>query len=184
METRLYSKYHELDDEIVKKASENGFYLTGGTALEVWQTLENFDKTRKRSDNDLDFFYLLDNQKGYDKFEEFLTEKGFRAKYMGKVSFYYLYSSPSNVMVEAELLVLNPKYKKYLLEVRGIKLCSPVLLYLSKFKRYSSPSTTKQRKDKDKKDLLSIRRLIKHMNLDEVLIKECLLENIRLEELI
>ena len=49
------SKYSDLDDLVINKASELNLPLIGGTALEIWASYFGRDDVRKRSDNDLDF---------------------------------------------------------------------------------------------------------------------------------
>ena len=50
-----YSKYSDLDDLVIYKASALGLPLIGGTALEVLSSYYGTPGVRKRSDNDLDF---------------------------------------------------------------------------------------------------------------------------------
>lgn len=54
------SKYSDLDDLVIKKASSLQLPLTGGTALEVWAAYFNRSDVRKRSDNDIDIVRLRD----------------------------------------------------------------------------------------------------------------------------
>ena len=49
------SKYSNLDDKVISKATSLGLPLIGGTALEIWASHYNHPGVRKRSDNDLDF---------------------------------------------------------------------------------------------------------------------------------
>lgn len=49
------SKYSDLDDMVINKATDLGLPLIGGTALEVWANHYGTPGVRKRSDNDLDF---------------------------------------------------------------------------------------------------------------------------------
>lgn len=49
------SRYSDLDDSVIKKATDLGMPLIGGTALELWAKATGTPGVRKRSDNDLDF---------------------------------------------------------------------------------------------------------------------------------
>lgn len=54
------SKYSDLDELVIQKASSLNLPLTGGTALEVWADYFNRTDVRKRSDNDIDIIRLRD----------------------------------------------------------------------------------------------------------------------------
>lgn len=49
------SRYADVDDKVVHKATSFGLPLIGGTALELWAKATSTPGVRKRSDNDLDF---------------------------------------------------------------------------------------------------------------------------------
>lgn len=49
------SHYTDLDDNVIRKATDLGLPIIGGTALELWSAYLGHFGVRKRSDNDLDF---------------------------------------------------------------------------------------------------------------------------------
>lgn len=112
------SKYSDLDDLVIAKASELGLPLIGGTALELLSNYYNVQGVRKRSDNDLDF--LSDDIASIGIFQDWLQEN----------------IDPSKVQVDVYTQV--PKnYKDYIMDVDGILVMKPQYLIWSKLTRWS-----------------------------------------------
>lgn len=128
------SKYSDLDDKVINKASELGFPLIGGTALEILADYYKVDGVRKRSDNDLDFISKDNKNKYY--FMSWVQENIDPEKV--DVDFYD--EAPNN-------------YKDYIMNVNGVLVMSPTYLMWSKLTRGTNKDIT------DVKWLLSIPQL-------------------------
>lgn len=125
------SRYSDLDDKIISKASSLGFPLIGGTALEILADYYSVDGVRKRSNNDLDFLSKDNKNKLY--FMSWIQEN----------------IDPDKV--EVDFYDEAPKqYKNYILDINGILVMNPVYLIWSKLIRGSEKDIT------DIKWLLSI----------------------------
>lgn len=128
------SRYSDLDDKIISKASSLGFPLIGGTALEILADYYSVDGVRKRSNNDLDFLSKDNKNKLY--FMSWIQEN----------------IDPDKV--EVDFYDEAPKqYKNYILDIDGILVMNPVYLIWSKLIRASKKDLT------DIKWLLSIPQL-------------------------
>ncbi len=125
------SRYTDLDDKVILKASKMGFPLIGGTALEIISNHYNVPGVRKRSDNDLDFLSKGNKYKLY--FMNWIREH----IPSDKVQIDFYDEAPSN-------------YRKYILNVDGVLVMNPVYLIWSKLTRASEKDKT------DIKWLLSI----------------------------
>lgn len=128
------SKYSDLDDKVIAKASELGFPLIGGTALEVLADYYKVSGVRKRSDNDLDFISKGNKNKWY--FTNWIQENIDPEKV--EVDFYD--EAPEN-------------YRDYIMNIDGVLVMSPTYLMWSKLIRGTSKDIT------DVKWLLSIPQL-------------------------
>ena len=181
VENRLFSKYHELDDEIIKTASKYDIYLIGGTAIEIWLNHLNIKGWRKRSNNDFDFISYHGNP-GIKKFAQFLLDKGLvmENEDLSNIMDFFKLVEDDKVILEVDLMTDASKttfnFKKTL---NGIKLMSPIYLFYSKFDRYAvlDPIKHKDRYEKDSKDLIDILKIIDKLKLDEDLEKALNSEN-------
>lgn len=182
---RYFSHYHSFDEKIIRKLCNFGFSLTGGTALEYWQRALKVDVQRKRSDNDLDFFYEVNNRAAFNSAEKFLTELGFKAHYQGRAAFFYLIEK-GKTLIEVDLLALN-KGEYITVDVvtsRGaLRVCRPTTLYLTKLKRYLFGHTPEWRKKKDYEDLKKTWALVVANNEEDLLLSK-LPKDIKKEQLI
>lgn len=127
----MCSRYSDLDDKVIEKASKLGFPLIGGTALEILASYYSVGGVRKRSANDLDFLSKGNKYKLY--FMNWIREHIPSDKV--QVDFYD--DAPKN-------------YRKYILNVNGVLVMNPVYLIWSKLTRASEKDKT------DIKWLLSI----------------------------
>lgn len=128
------SRYSDLDEQVIRKASELGLPLIGGTALEVLAGYYGTPGVRKRSDNDLDF--LTTDRKKIIEFKKWLVKN----------------IDPDKVQVD--VYVDAPKnYKDYIMNVDGTLVMRPEYLMWSKLTRASEKDI------KDIKWLLSIRQV-------------------------
>ena len=119
------SRYSDLDDKVIKKATEMGIPLIGGTALEVWAAATETEGVRKRSDNDLDFIVgSLDKSREFSKWVKENID-------------------PSKVKVDL-MLVRSHDFKPYRTLVDGVLVMKPEYLLWQKLTRGS---------DKDKQDI-------------------------------
>lgn len=112
------SRYTDLDEKVIAKASELGMPLIGGTALEVIANEMNVPGVRKRSNNDLDFLST-------DRFK--ITE--FKK---------WLFKNIDPDKVQVDIYVDAPKnYKHYIMSIDGILVMRPTYLIWSKLTRGS-----------------------------------------------
>lgn len=158
------SRYSVLDDKIIKKATELGLPLIGGTALELWAKVTNTPNVRTRSDNDID---VLSNS--LSKLREF---QAWVQEYI-----------PQDKVQTDVLLVKSHDFSKWVVMVDGVLTMKPEYLLWSKLTRGS---------EKDKQDIkwiLTIKSLKDEdiqLILDELgltqeeadLLNECLNEQI------
>lgn len=117
------SRYSDLDDKIIAKASSLGIPLIGGTALEVLASYYGVSGVRKRSNNDLDFLTKDNKNKLY--FMNWVRENVDSDKV--QVDFYD----------EAK-----KNYRDYILDIDGILVMNPVYLIWSKLIRASKKDLT------------------------------------------
>lgn len=175
-EEKLFSIYHQLDEEIIKKASSCNIYLIGGTALEVWMKYLKLRPNRKRSKNDLDFITFTYNPKVYT-FNSYLIKNNFSLAKESEdtfINFYQLIENNSPV-VEVDLLFeASKEFENRITEVRGIKLMKPEFLFASKFNRWVTLSKEKhtERYQRDYKDLIDLLQVISKLSLEDSLEQE------------
>lgn len=120
-----YSRYSDLDDKVIKKATETGLPLIGGTALEVWAAATGTEGVRKRSDNDLDF--IVGSISKSQEFSKWVKEN----------------IDPEKVKVDL-MLVRSHDFEPYKTLVDGVLVMKPEYLLWQKLTRGN---------DRDKKDI-------------------------------
>ena len=121
------SKYSDLDDRVIHKASELGLPLIGGTALEVWANYYNVSGVRKRSDNDLDF--ISNHSTVIREMQEWVKKH-----------------IPTDKVKVDILFVKSHDYSDFIRDVDGTLIMAPEYLLWSKL-------TRSDRSDKDIKDI-------------------------------
>lgn len=112
------SKYSDLDDMVITKASELGMPLIGGTALEIIANYYNVPGVRIRSNNDLDF--LCADSSLIKEFRKWLIEN----------------IDPNKVQVDVYTDAPS-NYRDYILNIDGVLVMSPAYLLWSKLTRAS-----------------------------------------------
>lgn len=128
------SRYSDLDDQVIKKATEFGLPLIGGTALELWAKATNTPGVRTRSDNDLDF--IANNLAKVHSFDDWVRES----------------SDPDKVKTDV-MLVRSHDFTPWITMVDGVLTMRPEYLLWSKLTRGS------QKDKQDIKWILSIKDL-------------------------
>lgn len=132
------SRYTDLDDKVISKASKLGLPLIGGTALEIWASELNISGVRKRSDNDLDF--VTDKT----SLEYLITDWCRENIDPGKVRVDIFKEQPQNLP------------KELIRKVHGVLVMDPIYLIWHKVQRAT---------DKDKQDL---KWLLSFVDIDEL----------------
>lgn len=127
-----YSRYSDLDDKVILKASSLGMPLIGGTALEFLAYHTNHISGRVRSDNDLDF--ITNSEWLKDEFQLWLK----------------MNIDPVLVQVDVMLVKSHVIPKELVIDIKGILVMGPEYIIWSKLQRFSLQDI------KDIKWLLSI----------------------------
>ena len=149
---KLFTVYSKFDNEIVKKGSELGFYLIGGTAIEIWLTYFGIKGWRKRSNNDIDFLF---NELDFDD-----------RKYRGEF-FKWQSKNVDSKSVKVDWFGIEGDCSEFLYkEIKGIKVMHPYFLFTSKYDRLQESDSEKdtERVKKDIKDLKDILKIINKMD--------------------
>lgn len=112
------SRYSDLDDIVIAKASEMGLPLIGGTALEIWAGETGHFGVRTRSQNDLDF--IASDEHTAKEFGKWVREN----------------IDTSKVKVDV-MLTRSVDFSPYVKEVHGVKVMSLPYILWSKLSRAS-----------------------------------------------
>lgn len=125
-----YTKYSDVDELVINKASEMGMPLIGGTALEVLGNYYHRSGFRKRSFNDLDF--LGTNAESVEQFQDWVKQN----------------TDPDKVKVD--IYLESDEKLQFSLDMEGILVMKPEYLIWSKLSR----------PDRSQKDIEDIKWLL------------------------
>jgi hypothetical protein len=155
---RLFTKYSDLDDKVIKIASNLDFYLIGGTALEIWMNQYHLKFNRDRSNNDLDFTCSpLTEIKNINSLRSELKQLGIKSQ-VDSIGYYRF----DHNLIQVDILTDDANLiDKYGCILNNIKIMDPIYLYLTKYRRSIKLDKNSNRRKKDDLDLKDLVQVIK-----------------------
>jgi len=155
---RLFTKYSDLDDKVIKIATKFDFYLIGGTALEIWMNQYHLKFNRNRSNNDLDFTCSpLTEIKNINSFKSELKQLNIKSQ-IDSIGYYRF----EHDLIQVDILTDDANLiDRYGCLINNIKIMDPIYLYITKHQRSLKLGKNSERYKKDELDLKDLLQVIK-----------------------